>query len=140
MQNSECRNMVMLVLCRRVIANLLTDAVEKRLNMTAFAEYDYKNVKAAAMTSKPQIALLEIPERYGTPALDILSICAEIKSVSSGCKIMLLCPENDKESVNACVEAKQQSQIDDFIFYDTSTDYLISKICALVGASEHKAV
>ena len=125
-------NIVILVLCRRVIANLLAEALEKHAHMVVYAEYDYKNVKSTAMVRHPNIALVEIPERSGTPALDALAVCNEILEASPGCKIMLLCPENDKGSVNVCVKAKQQAQIDDFLFYDSTVDYLVSKLEAMI--------
>ena len=134
--NEGNQNIILLVLCRKVIANLLVEAVEKRSNMTVFAEYNYKNVRAAAMTLKPDIALAEIPQCRGTPALDTLDICAEIKSESPGCKIMLLCPENSEESISVCVKAKQKAQIEDFLFYDSSTNYLVSKLESMIMDTE----
>jgi len=129
--NNQNRSTVMLALGRKVIANLFVEAIEKRPNMEAFAECNYESAKAAAMTRKPDIALVEIPERNGTPALDMLKVCEEIKEASPGCKIMLLCPETDRESVAVCVEARQHERIEDFLFYDASTDYLASKIQAM---------
>ena len=76
----------MLVLCRKIIANLLEETIEKRSNMKVFTEYDYKNIRTIVSVRDPNIVLMEIPERHGTPAQDTLSICEEIKSVSPGCR------------------------------------------------------
>ena len=126
------RNIVMLVLCRKVIAQLIVEAIEKRSGTTVFAEYDYSNVGTIAAVHKPDIALIEIPERRGTPALDILDVCAEINKAVPGCKIMLLCPDKDKGSIDVCVKAKKKSQIEDFMFYEAGVEYLASKLEAML--------
>ena len=125
------KTIVMLLLCRRVIADLLITSLEKNGNVHAFGVYDYKNAVNTTASRKPNIALVEIPERHGTPARDTLEICDGIKGARPECKIVLLCPERDKESVNVCVEAKKQGKIEDFLFYDSGVDYLVSKLEAL---------
>jgi len=125
------KTIVMLLLCRRVIADLLVKSVERSVNVQAFGIYDYKNAVNAAAARRPNLALIEIPEKYGTPAQDTLAICDGIKGATPECKIVLLCPETDKESVSACVEAKKQNKVEDFLFYDSGVDYLVSKLEAL---------
>ena len=125
------KTIVMLLLCRRVIADLLVKSVEKNGNVEAFGIYDYKNAVNSAMVRKPDIALVEIPEKSGSPARDALEICEGIKGAIPVCKLVLLCPEHDKESVSACVEAKKLGKVEDFLFYDSGVDYLVSKLEAL---------
>ena len=125
------KTIVMLLLCRRVIADLLIKTIERNNDVEAFGVYDYKNAVTSAAARKPDIALVEIPEKHGTPALDTLEICEGIKAICPGCKIVLLCPEQDKDSVSASVEAKKQGKIEDFLFYDSGVDYLVSKLEAL---------
>jgi DNA-binding NarL/FixJ family response regulator len=121
----------MLMLCRRVIADLLISAIEKQDGVEAFGEYIYKNAMIAAISRKPDIALVEIPEQYGCPADDTLIVSEKIMEASPGCKIVMLCPERDEASVNACIEAKKTGKIEDFLFYDSSVDYLVSKLASL---------
>jgi response regulator RpfG family c-di-GMP phosphodiesterase len=123
---------VMLVLCRKVISGLLIEAIQKRTEITAFGVYEFNKAKNMAMVRQPKIALVEIPERHGTPAQDALDICEEIKEVSPGCKVMLICPENDEESVRACLKAVKERKINDFLFYDSSVDYLVAKLESLL--------
>ena len=125
------KKVVMLVLGRKVIADLLIKAIGKQSNMEAFGIYDYKNAGITALSRKPYLALVEIPEKHGFPALDTLNVCGEIKKSSPDCKIVLLCPEQDKESVDACIDAKKRDEIEDFLFYDSSVDYLASKLESL---------
>jgi DNA-binding NarL/FixJ family response regulator len=125
------KTIVMLMLCRRVIADLLISVIEKQGGVEAFGEYIYKNAVTTAISRKPDIALVEIPEQYGNPADDTFIVSEGIKEASPGCKIVMLCPEKDKASVNACTEAKKAGKIEDFLFYDSSVDYLVSKLEAL---------
>ena len=127
----EKKHTVLLVLCRRVISDLLIEAIEKRPDMKAIGIYNFSEARSAAATYTPQIALVEIPERNGEPALDALDVCLDISESSPGCKIVLLCPEQDKKSVEVCIEAKKHKRIDDFLFYDSSVDYLVSKLASV---------
>jgi response regulator RpfG family c-di-GMP phosphodiesterase len=125
------KRVVLLVLCRKVIARLLIESIEKDQNMEAYGVYNFAHAKAAAMTRKPHVALIEIPERYDEPAQDALDVCSEIREVSPDCKIMLLCPERDEKSVEACVASMRQGIISDFLFYESSVEYLASKVKVL---------
>ena len=124
---------VLLVLCRKVIAGLLIESISKNQNMRVYGVYKHNEVRSAAMTYKPQLALIEVADRYGdpVPAEDALDVCLDIRESSPDCKIMLLCPERDKESVNMCVDAKKRGEIQDFLFYEASVEYLVSKLEAL---------
>ena len=125
------KGIVMLVLCRRFMADLLTEAFKKRKRIQAFGVYEFSKAKNMALVRKPDIAVVEIPERYGNPGQDTLDVCKDIKEASPGCIIMLICPENDEKSVEACIEAKRHGKIEDYVFYDSTVDYLASKLEAL---------
>ena len=124
----------MLVLCRRVIAGLLTETLEKRRHMEARCVYDFKKAVSEAASCRPHIALVEIPEKNGYPAAETLELCGEIKKASPSCKIVLMCPEQDKESVYICTEAKKKNEIEGFLFYDTTVDYLVAILESLLPA------
>ena len=128
------KKVVMLVLCRKVISGLLLEAIKKRTDMDAFGVYEFDKAKAMAMARQPKIALVEIPENRGNPACEALGVCVDIQEVSPDCKILLLCPENDEGSVSACIEAVREGKISDYLFYDLSVDYLVSKLISLCPA------
>ena len=127
----EDKKIVMLVLCRRVISGLLIEAIKSRTAMDAFGLYEFNKAKSMAMARQPQIALVEIPENRGHPTQDALDVCGDIQKASPGCKIILICPENDEESVAACIEAVKDGRINDYLFYDLSVEYLVSKLISL---------
>ena len=124
--------MLMIVSCRKIIAEALINAFEKNRGMETFGVYDYENAGLSAESRKPQLALVEIPESYGAPALETLDVCEKIKKASPGCKILLMCPEHDKESVYLCTEEKKHGGIDDFVFFDSSMEYLVAKLESLL--------
>ena len=125
------KKIVMLVLCRKVISGLLIEAIRNRTDMDAFGLYEFNKAKGIAVTRQPRIALVEIPENRGHPAKEALDVCEDIQEASPGCKIILICPENDEESVSACIEAVKEGKISDYLFYDLSVDYLVSKLISL---------
>ncbi|MDR0490884.1 MAG: hypothetical protein LBH28_06540 [Oscillospiraceae bacterium] len=128
------KNIVMLLMCRRAIAGQLADAIGKRKYMEAHCAYDYRRAGSFAEIRRPNIALVEIPEKFGYPAVETLDICGEIKIASPGCKVILLCPVHDKESVYICTEAKKQGEIEDFLFYNSSVENLVTKLESLLPA------
>ena len=125
------KSAVMLILCRKVIAKLLIEHITNNTRLEVFGVYEFNRARNMAKIHRPAVALVEIPERHGDPALDALDVCADIKEVSPNCKVMLMCPEQDVQSVEACVEAKKSGKIEDYIFYDSSPEYLTSKLKAL---------
>jgi len=131
MGNME-KKIVMLVLCRKVLAKLFIEHIKSHSKMEAFGVYRFSEVKNMALVHNPTLALVEIPEQQGDPAQETFDVCEEIKNTSPGCKIMLMCPEQDKKSVEACVEAKKKGKIEDYVFYDTTPEYLTSKLEALL--------
>jgi response regulator RpfG family c-di-GMP phosphodiesterase len=125
-------DVVMLVLCRKVIAKLLVEHITRNTCMEAIGVYEFDKARKMTQVHQPVLALVEIPERHGEPALDAFDVCEDIKEMCPGCKIMLMCPEKDKQSIEECVEAKKSGKIEDYIFYEASPEYLISKLKALL--------
>jgi hypothetical protein len=122
----------MLVLCRKVIAKLLIEHITGNTRLEAIGVYEIDKAKKMAQIHQPVIALVEIPERHGKPALDAFDVCEDIKEACPGCKIMLMCPEQDGWSADACADAKRSGRIEDDIFYEASPEYLTSKLKALL--------
>ena len=106
-----------------------------RYNITgARGKHQFNKVRNMALVHKRVVALVEIPERHGEPAHDALDVCDDIKEASPGCKIMLMCPERDKESVAVCEEAVKSGKVEDYVFFETSPEYLTSKLKTMLPA------
>jgi len=123
---------VILVLCRKVIAKLFIEHIKNNTQMEAFGVFRFDEAKNKALIHNPTLALVEIPERHGDPAQEAFDVCDDIREACPGCRVMLMCSEQDKKSVDACVEAKKKGMIEDYVFYDTSPEYLTSKLEALL--------
>ncbi|MGI5900028.1 MAG: hypothetical protein ACOX8S_08945 [Christensenellales bacterium] len=80
---------------------------------------------------QPELAVVEIAESGPYDATSCLELCDEIRRQVPFCKLLTICPESDKDEINQCVSAKRRGMIDDFVFYDASLDYLVSKILSI---------
>jgi hypothetical protein len=121
----------MLLMHRKVLAQAVMQTMD-HLRFDFFAEYNYENAKYSARAFLLEAAVVEVPETADDMAEYCLAKCDEIKTASPECSILLMCPEESESGRNACIEAKRTGRIDDFVFYDTSLKYLISKLDALL--------
>lgn len=55
----------------------------------------------------------------------------KLREHSPECKLLVMCPEQDEKSIKQVVDSKGKKQIDDFVFYDVTTDYLASKLLSI---------
>ena len=60
-----------------------------------------------------------------------LKLCKELRRDNPKCKLLIMCPEQDEKSVKLVVSAKGKKEIDDFVFYDVTIDYLASKLISM---------
>ena len=126
------KEVVMLVLCRKIIAKLFIEHIKSKTQMEVIGVYEWNKVRNVVLVHHPTIALVEIPERHGEPAQEALDVCADIKKTCPECQIIMMCLEQDKKSIDVCVDAKRNGKIEDYIFYDTTPEYLTSKLEALL--------
>lgn len=59
------------------------------------------------------------------------SFFLKIHNVLPDCQLLLLVSQEDKKNRAIASEAKQKQIIDDFVFYDASLKYLLSKLTSL---------
>jgi len=116
---------------------MLSDAlIAQTGNDTRFIFTTEPRYASAALTAEacsPDIAVIEIPESGAwKPAEKCFAVCDMIRRQLPDCKLVILCSEDDKDSYQAAIHAKQDNRIDDFLFYDNSVHYLLSKLEALV--------
>lgn len=122
---------VLLVMKRRAVAQgvMLKLHGDPELNLTY--EPDYARADTSVCAGGAQVALIEVAESGEPGIADCLRLCGRIRRSTPRCKLLLMCPEQDKASVGRAVRAKREGEIDDFIFYDASIDYLASKLSSL---------
>ena len=119
---------VLLLMHRKFVAQTLINSMENDSRFEFFPEYSARNAAVAALSFRPDIAVVEIPESESGRAAEYLAVCAEIRAAAPGCRLLLFCSEASPDSKNAAVAAARAGEIDDFVFFDTSWEYLVSKL------------
>ena len=119
---------IVLAMLRQPVAQGLIINLRKTSGVQVFYESDYTKAADAAVVYSADIAFIEVAETGEYDADYCLDICCRLRGDAPGCRLMLLCPEMDEPSVSAAIEAQRSGRVDDFLFYDASTDFLLSKL------------
>ena len=119
---------LLLIMYRKLISDGMKRFLENNPETTVYVEHIYENVLVTATTHRPDIVMLEIPESNAGKPEYYLKICAKIREALPICKLLLMCPENSMESRQAAVGAMRLGEIDDFIYFNVTFDYLLSKL------------
>jgi len=122
---------IVLVMRRRLIAQSLMQKLRDNQSLRLIFEPDYAHADVSIRSHNADIALIEIGESDEHDASYCLTLCAWLRKETPQCRLLLLCPEQNAESVSKVVKAKKKGRIDDFVFYDSATDYLASKLLSL---------
>ena len=121
-----------LIMRRRSIAQGLAQKLRDDPNIHLVFEPSYLRAQAVVRSRAANAALIEVAESGGHHRIsDCLALCARLREEAPGCKLLLMCPERDEAVVARAVEAKRTGRIDDFVFYDSTIDYLASKLLAM---------
>lgn len=123
---------IMLIMRRKPIAQGFIARFKDDADVNIMHEIDYANAAAAIAVNNASVALVEVGETSGYDVAHCLVLCGQMREKTPECKLMLLCPEQDEKSVAEAVAAKREGRIDDFVFYDASLDYLISKLLSML--------
>jgi len=119
---------VLLVMYRKIVAQSWLLLLKNDGRVCSYAEYSYENAVLTAEACGAQTVVVEIPESGPVSTKSCIDICRSLKKKDSKTKVLLLCCENSVEAKNAAISAQRNKIIDDFLFFDTSWDYLMSKL------------
>lgn len=123
---------VLLIMHRKMLSDVLIEQAKNDLCFELRADQNYALAVSTAISYTPGIVVVEIPESGSFRSAEkCLSICDAIRKQVPGCKRVLLCSESDADSCRAAIQAKKENRIDDFLYYDTSVNYLFSKLESL---------
>ena len=122
---------VLLIMRRASLAQGLMAKVQDAPGIQLCYEPDYANADVAIRSHLATGALLEVSEDGAQDIGYCLALCAWLREVTPHCRLMLRCPEGQAEAVHRAIEAKRKGQIDDFVFYDVSLDYLAASLQSL---------
>ena len=122
---------VILVMRRKSIAQGLVRMLMKKSTLSIYFEPDYVDVDDAIRSIGAKVALIEVAEydEYGISYC--LALCSCLRKETPDCKLILMCSEKDEKCVDEVVSAKKNRCIDDFVFYDTSVEYIAAKLAVL---------
>ena len=124
---------VLLVMQKRMLSDALIAQTGNDTRFTFTSEPRYASAALTAEACSPEITIVEVPESGSWKSAEkCFTVCDMIRRQLPDCKLVILCSENDKDSYQAAIQAKKESRIDDFLFYDNSVHYLLSKLEALV--------
>ena len=128
---------IVLVMRRRSVAQGIAQKLREAQSLCVVLEPSHSRARAAICSRAADIALIEVAEmgRHGLSECqgisECLALCGSLREEAPQCKLLLMCPEGDREAVARAVEAKRQGQVNDFVFYDATTGYLVSKLLSM---------
>lgn len=119
---------ILLGLHRKILAQSILQTMKDDKRFDCYIENCPVNIPLAIQKYDIDIAVIEVPESGSNPEGEKLAICREIADTSPNCKLLLMCSEESESCKKAIVEAKRRGEIEDFVFYDSSLEYLIAKL------------
>jgi len=116
---------------RKVLAEALVSDLRANTAFSLRVEYRYESAPISADVFQPDVVLMEIPESGKNTPEKCLLLCDALRKKQPACKTLLLTPEGNEEACSLTIQAAREGRISDFVYYDTSIRYLISKLEAL---------
>ena len=109
---------IVLVMRRKPIAQSLVGRLQDNPDAQIIHASDYDNSEAIIFNSKANVVLIEAAESGDYGIAYCLELCERLRKDAPKCMLLLMCPEQDENSITRVVEAKRKKRIDDFVFYD----------------------
>ena len=79
---------------------------------------------------KIDIAVVDVIDGASDETETALSFCKIIRQAIPGCRLLLLVSQDDKLGRKMAINAMKNKDADDFVFYNTSLEYLFAKLAA----------
>ena len=118
------------VTTNKVLAQSLSAAVSVRpdLKFESFQLLNPAQVLLDAQVLGIDAAVIDVFAWPLKEASGIADFCGRIHQLLPDCRILLLLSQDDDEGRAAAVNAVRGNDADDFVFYDTSLEYLFAKL------------
>ena len=115
----------------RVFAQGLAAAIKNRpeLNLEPILILNPEQTILDADLSGIDVAVIDVTDRYEDK--NSCSLCGRLRKALPNCRLLLLVAQNHPEERKTVIDAIRQGMADDFVFHDTSLDYLLAKLAAL---------
>ncbi len=121
---------ILLLMSRKMLAESLKQALDREGATgleRVFLEFDFRKARKKILATRPEIIVVEAPEDPGAEAR-LTDILKDIGDAAPEAGVLLLVSEHDMRMVALADRMKQAHRIRDYVFYDASTQYLITKI------------
>ncbi len=122
---------IVFFLKRKGIAQTLAQRLQDIPDVSVLFQSDYAHADTVVRSTAADVVLIEATESNDEDILHCLSVGARLRGECPFCRLLLLCPESNSDNVSKAVEAKRNGLIEDFVFYDASVDYLVSKLLSM---------
>ena len=122
---------VILIMKRKPIAQSFMNSLEDSPDIRLIYQPYYHRSSLTIQRYKAKAALIEVAE---TGPYDIgycMALCKELRESVPECKLILMCSDQDEKTIKEVIDAKGKNYIDDFVFFDVTTDYLASKLISI---------
>ena len=120
-----------LIMKRKIMAQALISKIAAAGEVNIFSQLNYELAETMIISKNADTAVIEAAEDGEYNIVYCLKLCERLRKSMPKCKILLLCPEQNKADVSRAIAAKQNGIIDDFVFYDTGLEYLVSKMLSI---------
>lgn len=124
-------SIIMLIMQRKAIVQGLMDRFRDIPDMRLIYEPEYQHADRAIRHYDANAILIEATESGHYDTAHCLTLCKRLRKQAPGCKLLLMCPEQNEHNINLAIGAKGGKLIDDFVFYDVTIDYLVSKLISI---------
>ena len=117
---------------RRVLGQSLVKVIQTRPELE-LAPHLLLNMEQAALDAevlKVDVAVIDQIDSTAERMVAALKLCAQMRCSVPTCRLILLLPQEDVMGREMAIEAKRGGSIDDFVFQDTSVEYLLAKLVA----------
>ncbi len=117
----------------KLFAESLAQSIKSRPNLDfeVFLLLKAKQVGIDAKLFALDVAIIVVLDSCGPEVESAMSASEDLRQNLPNCRILLLVSQTNNEGTKMAVEAIRSKRIDDFVFFDSSLDYLFSKLEAL---------
>lgn len=120
------------VTTNKVLAQSLAAAMRNSPQL-GFAPFLLLNPRQAALDAEVfsiDIAVVDVIDGSAKEPEAALSLYEQLRGAVVGCRILLLVSQENRAGQEMAIRAMKSGVADDFVFYDTSLEYLFAKIAA----------
>lgn len=116
----------------KMLAQSLAASVKSQpeLDFEPFMLLDSQQATLDAEILKIDIAVVDVIDGASDETETALSFCKIIRRAIPSCRLLLLVSQDDKVGRKMAIDAMKTKTADDFVFYDTSLEYLFAKLAA----------